>query len=235
LEWKGQMKTKGPSLRSLNSWGKHTARFLAILERALELLQAETDLPSAEVELNRKLYFLLLLATGELYPTEEIAPSGECNNQPDADDEARVKREHKRPDFQWIYRDRYEPDPRRSSKQFVVECKRLGTPLRSDRILNADYIEHGVWRFVTSDSGYAKGFPSAAMVGYWQDMVANDVLREVNEAARRRGVSRLDLSREGWQHGGVSKLGHRCERPFPISPILIYHLWADLRKAPQAT
>lgn len=218
------MKTKGPSLRSLNSWGKHTARFLAILERALELLQTETDLPSAEVELNRQLYFLLLLATGELYPTEEIAPSCECNNQPDADDEARATRERKRPDFQWIYRDRYEPNPQRSSKQFVVECKRLGTPLRSDRILNADYIEQGVWRFVASDSGYAKGFSSAAMVGYWQDMAADDILREVNEAASKRDVSRLNLSPEGWRSRGVSKLDHRCERPFPISPVLIHHL-----------
>jgi len=226
------MNGEGPSLLSRNLWAKRTARFLAILERALQLLATEPELACAEVELNRRLHFLLLRATGELYPTEEIAPSCECNNQPDADDKARAKREHKRPDFQWIYRDRYEPDPDRSSKQFVVECKRLGTPLRSNRILNADYIEQGVWRFVASDSGYAKGFSSAAMVGYWQDMAADDILREVNEAASKRGVSRLNLSQEGWRSGGVSKLDHRCERPFPISPILIHHLWADLRRTP---
>jgi hypothetical protein len=189
-------------------------------------------LSRAEVELNRQFYFLLLRATRELYATEEIAPSQECNNQPDPDDEARASREGKRPDFQWIYLDRYEPDPERSSKQFVVECKRLGSPLRSDRILNANYIEQGVGRFVTSDSGYAKGFSSAAMVGYWQDMAAADILREVNEAASKRGVSRLNLSQEGWRSGGVSKLDHRCERPFPISPVLIHHLWADLRRTP---
>jgi len=226
------MNSKGPSLRSLNAWNKRTRKFLAILNRALELLQMETHLPTAEVELNRKLHFCLLQATRELYPTEEIAPSQECNNQPDPDDEARARRENKRPDFQWIYLDRYEADPLRCSRQFVVECKRLGHPLRSDRILNALYVEEGVWRFLTPDSGYAKGFPSAAMVGYWQDMVADDILREVNEAASKRGVSRLNLSREGWRSGGVSKLDHRCERPFPISPLLIYHLWADLRGTP---
>ena len=113
-----------------------------------------------------------------------------------------------------------------------MECKRLGSPLRSDRVLNTDYIEQGVWRFVASDSGYAKGFSSAAMVGYCQDMAADDILREVNEAASKRGVSCLNLSQEGWRSRGVSKLDHRCERSFPVSPILIYHFWADLRRTP---
>lgn len=117
------MNGEGPSLLSRNLWAKRTARFLAILERALQLLAREPELACAEVELNRQLYFLLLRATAELCPVEEIAPSCECNNQPDADDEARAKREHKRPDFQWIYRDRYEPDPDRSSKQ----CKNLAS------------------------------------------------------------------------------------------------------------
>jgi hypothetical protein len=226
------MNGEGPSLLSRNLWAKRTTRFLAILERALQLLATEPELARAEVELNRQFYFLLLRATRELYPTEEIAPAQECYNQPDPDDETRASREGKRPDFQWIYLDHYESDPFRSSKQFVVECKRLGRPLRSDRILNALYVEKGVWRFLTPDSGYAKGFPSAAMVGYWQDMAADDILREVNEAASKRGVSRLNLSREGWRSGGVSKLDHRCERPFPVSPLLIYHLWADLRRMP---
>lgn len=224
------MNAKGPSLRSLTLWAKRTARFLAILERALGLLQMETDLKIAEVDLNRQLYFCLLRATRELYPEDEVSPSQECNNQPDPDDEARAAREGKRPDFQWIYLDRYEPDPRRSSKQFVVECKRLGSPTSSNWILNANYVKHGVWRFVASEFGYAKGFPSAAMIGYWQDMAADDILRAVNEAARKRGLSLLDLNREGWQSSGISKLENRCNRHFPISPLLIYHLWADLRR-----
>ena len=228
------MNAEGPSLLSRNLWAKRTARFLAILERALELLAMERGLACAEVELNRCLYFLLLRATRELYPEEEIAPSQECNNQPDADDEARACREGKRPDFQWIYLDRYEPDPFRSSKQFVVECKRLGSPTRSNWILNTNYVEHGIWRFVAPDSGYAKGFPPAAMVGYWQDMAADDILREVNDTASKRGVSPLSLSPEGWRLGGISRLDHACERPFPASPLLIYHLWADLRGTPNS-
>jgi len=226
------MNSKGPALRSLNAWNKRVKRFLTILARALELLQVETDLPSAEVQLNRRLHFCLLQATRELYPGEEIAPVLECNNQPDPDDEARAKREDKRPDFQWIYLDRYEPDPLRCSKQFVVECKRLGSPTRADWGLNANYVEHGIWRFMALEWGYAKGFSSAAMVGYWQDMDADAVLKEVNEAAIKRGLNRLNLGRQGWQTGGVTTLDHKCERPFPVSPILISHLWADLRTLP---
>ena len=111
-------------------WVAREAKCLSIIERALSMLRVADDLAETEVELNRQLYFYLLIASRELYPDDEIAPMLECNNQPDSDDEARAKREQKRPDFQWNYLDRYEPDPQRSSKQFVVECKRLGEPPR---------------------------------------------------------------------------------------------------------
>ncbi len=228
------MNGKGPSLRSLNTWNKRVAKFLAILSRALEILQMETDLPTAEVDLNRRLYFCLVQATRELYPRDEISPALDCNNQPDPDDETRAKRENKRPDFQWSYLDRFEPDLRRCSRQFVVECKRLGSPPRSDRVLNTKYVEEGIWRFIALESGYAKGCASAAMVGYWQDMAADDILREVNDAASKHGVSPLGLSREGWRFASISRLEHKCERSFPVSPLLIYHLWADLRRTPNS-
>jgi len=223
------MTGEGPNLPSLNAWNRRIKRFLAILNRALELLQMEKDLPTAEIGLNRRLYFCLLQATRELYPREELAPALDCNDQPDPDDEARTTREDKRPDFQWVYIDRYEPDPLRCCRQFVVECKRLGSPPRSNWILNVNYVDHGVWRFVALEWGYAKGFPAAAMVGYWQSMAPADILREVNDTSRKRGLSPLSLGRRGWQVGGISRLDHKCERPFPVSPLLIYHLWADLR------
>src|SRR5277367_6760555 len=97
-----------PSLKSRGLWAKRESKCLAILERALLLLQLETDIPEAEVDLNRRLYFCLLTASRELYPNDDMAPLPECNNQPDPDDEARAMREQKRPDFQWAYLDRYE-------------------------------------------------------------------------------------------------------------------------------
>lgn len=209
-------------------WATREAKCLSIIERALLMLREADNLAEAEVELNRQLYFKLLIASQELYPDDLIAPIQECNNQPDYDDEARAKREQKRPDFQWIYRDRYEPDPKRSSKQFVVECKRLGKPPRSDWILNVNYTENGIRRFRDSEWAYAKQAPSGAMLGYWQSMEGEDVLREVNEGCRRRSIPDLVLVGP-LSSKGISKFEHELVRPFQISPFKLRHLWIDLR------
>jgi hypothetical protein len=90
----------GPLLHSRNSWATREAKCLSTVVRALTLLRQTQKLPQSEVDLNRQFYFCLLTASRELYPESEDAPISECNNQPDPDDEARVKREQKRPDFQ---------------------------------------------------------------------------------------------------------------------------------------
>ena len=128
-------------------WARREARCLSIIERALSMLREGDDIAATEVELNRLFYFHLLTASRELHPDDVVGPVTECNNQPDSDDEGRSSREQKRPDFQWIYLDRYEPDPQRSSKQFVVECKRLGEASRRDWVFNVNYFENGIRRF----------------------------------------------------------------------------------------
>ena len=227
------MRVAGPSLKARNYWRKREAQFLAVLKRALVLLRMENSLPEAECDLNRRLYFYLLEATRELCPKNGIAPTQECNNQPDPDDETRAGREQKRPDFQWIYLDQYEPDPRRSSKQFVVECKRLGMALRADWVLNSNYVEHGVCRFRDSQWAYARRFVSGAMVGYWQAMEAEQVLSEVNAVARRNALTELVLQ-GAWNYAGVSTLGQTFERTFEVSPFHLYHLWVDVRSLSQS-
>jgi hypothetical protein len=222
------MSDSGPSLRSRNFWAKREAKYLAILERALLLLRAKASLPEAEVDLNRLLYFCLLKATRELYPHDEVAPTPECNNQPDPDDEARSTREQKRPDFQWIYLDKYEADASRCSKQFVVECKRLGKSRRADWVLNSNYVNHGVCRFQDRQWAYAKRFASGAMVGYWQSMEAEEILTEVNVELRKKTLS--EIARRGtWKPAAVSSLEHQFERLFVVSPFRLCHRWVDLR------
>jgi hypothetical protein len=222
------MTGSGPSLLSLRLWVKCETRCLSILERALVLLRNSQGHSQPEIELNRRLYFCLLTASRELFPESDLAPVQECNNQPDPDDEARAKREQKRPDFQWIFLDRYEADPERSSKQFVVECKRLGNPPRPNWVLNLNYANHGIKRFKDPIHAYAKRFPSAAMVGYWQSMEAAEVLEEVNEESQKSDLPHLLLT-GSWKSGGVSHLEHTFERPFDISPFRLMHLWIDLR------
>lgn len=223
------MSESGPSLKSRNLWAKREAKCLAILERALLFLRKEGNLPEAEVDLNRRLYFCLLSAGRELYPNDDIAPMSECNNQPDPNDEARTAREQKRPDFQWIYIDKYEADPRQSSKQFVVECKRLGKSTRADWVLNSNYVNHGVHRFRDVQWAYAKRFPSGAMVGYWQSMEAEEILTEVTDELRKNSLPYI-VRKGAWNISAVSNLEHSFERPFEVSPFFLRHRWIDLRQ-----
>ena len=228
------MSSSGPPLHSAGLWAIREARFLSTIEHALSLLQQIPGLPEREVELNRHLYSCILTATRELYPDEEIPPLLECNNQPDLDDEARASREQKRPDFQWAYLDRYESDPQRSSKQFVVECKRIGHPSRPDWVLNTNYINNGIARFRDPEWAYAKRFASGAMVGYWQSMDPTQLLNEINQACGASSLPSLILAGP-WIQGSTIRLEHTFERTFEISPFRLLHLWIDLRHGNEGT
>ena len=72
-------------------------------------------------------------------------------------------------------------DPERSSKQFVVECKRLGRAVRVGWVLNLNYVKHGIERFRNPDWAYAKRSSSGVMIGYWQNMDIDEVFKEVNK------------------------------------------------------
>jgi len=218
------------SLLSKELWAKHEAHYFRAFSRALELLLETSSLPGEEVGLNRELYFCLLRANRELDPEGTYPPPmAECCNQPDPNDRARAKRESKRPDFNWGFTDPHEEDFRTSAKQFVVECKRLGAAPRTYWILNENYVEHGIRRFIDPAWSYAKRFPSGVMIGYWQTMEGDDVLREVNQAAVRRRLTAITLSVDGWQIAALSKLQHSLVRAFPISPFRLVHLWIDMR------
>lgn len=223
------MSELGPPLRSRGLWAARKAKCFSTITEALKRLCNTPDLPKSEVELNRRFYFCLLEASRSLYPDDEIAPLAECNNQPDPDDEARARRELKRPDFQWIYLDRYEADPRHSSKQFVVECKRLGKPVRADWVLNVNYVQNGIMRFKDPEWAYAQQGSSGAMIGYWQDMQASDVLSEINGETRRSSLPDLILVGT-WNSGDVSRCEHTFERSFDVSPFKLHHFWVDLRQ-----
>jgi len=222
------MSEVGPPLRSRDLWAERESKCLKTLDRALLLLRRNGDLPETEVELNRRLYLCLLVANRELYPENDIAPITECNNQPDPDDVVRSTREQKRPDFQWVYIDRYESDPHRSSKQFVVECKRLGKPSRADWVLNSNYVNHGITRFRDPKWAYAQRFPSGAMVGYWQSSEPNAVLNEVNAESHKHSMPDLIII-GAWNVRAVSRMEHIFERSIEVSPFKLHHLWIDLR------
>ena len=220
--------TGSPTFLSGNLWARREAYFTSVAVRALELLHANAP-AGDENALNRELYFCMLRASRELDP-EGIYPGpvAECCNQPDPDDLARASRESKRPDFTWSYLDPHEPDPLRSSIQFVVECKRLGTPTNPQWVLNSNYVEHGVHRFVDPQWGYGKRFPSALMIGYWQTMDSDLLLAEINGYLHAKGLPEITLSSHGWRISSITQLSHTLIRSFPISPFDLKHLWLDL-------
>lgn len=231
------MTTNQPSIlaKSRGLWDQQQNLFLEAFELALQKLRSKEDLPQQEIELNRVLYGLLKEAVHELDPEDTyyhtpILP--EACNPPDPDDEIRSKREWKRPDFQWGYRDTHAEQigAQYMWRSFVAECKRLGHPQRRDWILNKNYIVNGVNRFIEEEHGYGKSTASGLMIGYIQTMELSEVLADVNQFGQSNSVPEIMLSSEGWQVEGVSYLNHQFDRPFPISPFELLHLWADIRE-----
>jgi hypothetical protein len=222
------MHTGVPRIQSNQLWRTREAKCLAIIARALAIFRQRGPFPETEVELNREFYFCLIEASRDLFPYDEVAPVTECCNQPDPDDDARARREQKRPDFQWIYLDRYESDPQRSSRQFVVECKRLGNPPRPDWVLNSNYIEHGIARFRHPDWAYAKRAESGAMIGYIQSMTPPAILANVNTECRNKSFPDLTPA-SAWLNGETTRLDQAFQRSFAVSPIRLHHFWIDLR------
>ena len=225
---------KSPRISGRQVWRNHERRVLGIVKRALDLLRSQDGLDVCEDTLNRRLLFCIRNANAELAKHNEgidCPITYEGQNQPDADDKDRAARESKRPDFQWGFTDRTEDDPLRQDKFYVIECKRLGEPVRKEWVFNRNYVEHGILRFVRAKHGYGRSAPSGAMIGYIRSMSSGDILDEVNLHAKSVSGSTIKLSYRGWVEKGVSRLNQELDRPeVPPTPFELRHLWADLRE-----
>lgn len=224
-----------PHLSTIDSWANYETRILRVIVLALELLRnKKCDLTKKnEDKLNYELYFCMLEAVRKMGGADsgiDSPPAYECINQPLEDEDHLDVARKRRPDFQWGYIDHSEPDPRKSAKHYCVECKRLGTPTRVDRVFNQNYISNGVSRFVERKYNYGRASSSGTMIGYMQSMEAERILAEVNEEACNRSITALRLSREGWKRNGVSRLDHKFDRPRIVpSPFELRHFWLDLQ------
>ncbi len=223
-----------PQISRLNTWERFEKHVLEVFIEALLILLNKVDLPNSENELNRELYFCLLEANHKLYRSGtggfDYPPSYEAQNPPDPEDKFVARREKKRPDFYWGYLDHSETDPRKSSRNFVFECKRLGKPVRSDWILNENYVRHGIFRFISEDYGYSKNEKSGAMIGYVQNMNFDEILAKVNKTAKKESILEIETPIAGWKEKDVSMLEQKLKRAFPIKSFNLKHLWVDLRR-----
>ena len=173
-----------PLISLRNTWANFERRILEILRLALHMLQEQNPQLTEENDINHQLSIYIRRANHRLRREDkglDSNPFYEAYNQPDSI--SRTTRDDKRPDFQWEFVDYLELDPDKSSKHYVIECKRLGAPSSPSWKLNKNYITNGVLRFVKVESGYGKFCSSSAMVGYVQSMDLSDILREINQVA----------------------------------------------------
>jgi len=232
-----------PSIRDKVTWADIDRRILDIVMAGLALLKKRSRAPDKvtnEDVLSRELYEHLLKADRMLQARSSKyivigLPIFQANCQPHSSDTHHVPREDKVPDFQWNMRsmgiviDRRKPGWDRYAVHYHVECKRLGRS-NTSWILNNNYIEHGVRRFIDRNHGYGKGVETGAMVGYVQNMELDDILMEVNAKADELAVPHLVLSSDSWAIGQVNRLDQVLNRPDVLpTPFSLRHIWVDLR------
>jgi hypothetical protein len=224
--------TAQPRLSELPLWERHETRVLNIVRSALALLA--TRLPSGgEPLLNRELYFCILEANRADQRDKgrdwfDHPPVWEGRNPPTPDGAAAAS-ESKVPDFHWSYLDHDEPDPARSARHFVIECKRLGQPTPAGWTFNTHYVEDGIRRFVDPAWRYGRDVASGAMVGYLEAMSVDAILAEVNAAATVHTLPAITLKVK--HPPSVHELDHDLERSFAITPFHLTHLWLEASAA----
>lgn len=215
--------------RKKEFWKKFENSIIEIIELAIDLFKEKESLPRKEDDLNRTFFSCLIEANYLLQKENRGQPSApmyEANNQPKFEEGKRTIREFKRPDFQWSIMDILEPDPLKSSKQFVLECKRLGLP-NGNWVFNENYVNHGIKRFVSKEHGYAYGVESSAMLGYVQDMDIYKILSEVN--VNIESINQKSLS-ETQKKDITLHLSHILKLEYSEDAVRLIHLWIDLRK-----
>ena len=222
-----------PNLFELPVWEHLEQSVREIFTRGLLALAEEPRLPLEEDPLNRRLLHWCRRANHELCKEGRGLPSPiyyEANNQPLADDPDRASRLRKRPDFQCGLHDDLAENPDESDLFYTIECKRLGLPTRPDWVLNRNYVENGILRFILTESGYSKGAPSGMMIGYIQTMEPERILSEVNEAGLAQGIPAITLSPRAWITQRLTVLNsHIVVRELEPKAFSLSHHWLDIR------
>ena len=223
----------GPSLIQRQLWLTRRAHYIAVFERALELLRQRSDLPVSERKLVRLLHFTAVTARREMDPNGLYErPVFETQNLPDRESDEMDPFEDKRPDIQWFHDDESAADDRHREKSFAIECKRLGSRTASGWDLNEQYVTGGVRRFCSPVWRYGNHMSEGMMIGFVQDMELLAVRDVVNAHLANESVGSLTLEAE-FVEDGVSRLEHEFVRTFPHSPFRLLHRWLDTRAVPK--
>lgn len=250
------VKRSQPRISKLNSWDEHSEKVMDVIVEALLLFYSEegasklkeelsiaNDWREIEVKLNTILYFFLCKANRVLQ--QEIKdgkkrgvntfPEYEPQNSFNLNDRSieAIKRQFKNPDITWGYAD-FTPsddvnDSYKGNRNFVIECKRLGSPPSKSTVLNKKYVTEGIKRFLNDEHRYSENELTSAMIGYIEDMKFEDILTEVNQTIDKQLKIAKLVKITDWQEKSTTQLHHSFNRPFHKSPFKLHHFWIDLR------
>lgn len=218
-------------------WQRHEKLILGVFVQALKMLRLEKKLPEAENRINETLCVKARRAYFKL-PLKQRPPffglSLESQNQPQTEDDVGKEFLRKKPDFKWRLVDESDPDPHTAIRDYDIECKRLGKRLSKKWVLNENYVNNGILRFLNVEHSYGKGMPFGAMIGYVQNMEHKDILKEVNQCIAQIQTHRIPTIKFPTKKSdsrGIIETAQNLNRT-KISPesFKLRHIWVDLRK-----
>ena len=217
-------------------WQRHEELILGVFIRALKMLRLERNLPDAENRINETLYLKAKRAYFKLPLIQRPAFFGlflEPQNQPQTEDDVGEEFLLKKPDLKWRLENKSDPNPAMAIRDYDIECKRLGKPLRRDRVLNEDYVRNGILRFLNVKHSYGKGMTFGAMIGYVQSMEFKDILKEVNQCITQIQTHKIPLIKFSAKKNSTEIIEtaqklYRTE--ISSSSFNLRHIWVDLRK-----
>lgn len=221
-----------PSLTSVPVWANFEKRIFGILELALTLLE-DGDGTVGELELNERLADHISAANFQLRQAGEggldFLPSYDGHQYPD-ETVPLGEANRKRPDFTWSWQDDSGLTHDEATREFAVECKRLGDMAGSE--FNHRYVDEGILRFVNSSHEYGRRGGRGAMVGYVQVLGKPAILVTVQTRAASHQLS--PLSPDGELDVRIARLTQQLDRTFGESPFELVHFWVDVARSPDS-
>ena len=232
---------------SINLWPSFVEKVQDIVKAGLQRLAEDAEengfIASCENDLNRELFFRMRRIAADRHRTLlSLSPSPalsrehtwnlvaayEANNQPSPDDPERTPRENKRPDFQWSFLDDQATDIDRSTRTYVVECKRLGQPIGA-WIFNTNYVVQGVGRYIAKSHLYGKDDAGGGMIGYIQSMDIDSIWADIDHNLGSAGISSLPKLSPISGSPALHVASHELIRSDASSQFHLHHIWVDLR------
>jgi hypothetical protein len=220
----------------LNLWKRHVECVLRVISGALKRLHKRYNLPDREENLDSFLYFCSREEYAKL-PYDKrpngfhLSPKSE--NTPSNESDIGEEWTFKKPDFKWRLSNDLAATADELTMDFDIECKRLGKPTSVGWILNREYVENGIARFILPTHRYGNGVDSGLMIGYIQTMIPMDILKEVNQHIMeqdKNNIPVLSFREEDFEKNKIVQTAQFIKkRCFPPPCFTLYHLWIDLR------